>query len=1703
MRTREQQSPDLGVFEKTKFDQFTAGKKIVVNIDGDWKEVTLREEVTKDDVKNGKLNLKISYEKTPGNSVDLDLPVEAEPKIVKYTNGLHIQDADYGDFTIETSYVTENGSIEYNVKDNGENKTEVGVRQEIIDLWRSVNEAKQNVASLEAKIAGLSSQKKLEFTVELHKANKFVTEIFASLPEINKMNKLDNDQLTALQEKLAGLMKKSEQVLKSLSADVDLVITNTGATPATPTSSARRFEDFRHDDTEKDKAVREKELEKDAKNAEAMKEELEQKIAEAYEDIDDERSHMLSERIETKRQEFIDANSDENGKLKKGKTFNESSVKLTLAEEKEFKNKKVKAKREIYKNFFERSGRRSELQTRILDEVQRLRIEMVQTDVITKDNQLKKNSGGDIVDYVKPDVNSDDYLDSVYLARNIELFDQVLKTITEKKELGEEIIENKEVFNFSSEVEKSKTRMQALLDSVPKKDDGTPEDAFASVYKTLQKRLEDFSKNSTSLSDINLARRDGLLRDDETKEDLQKNRFDLVSDNSRELDGDARDIQKIKAEEEIKNISKETESSIQEKTPVIDMTEPMMREILSPRFGAVQEALRDLLTEGATFEDISGVSAIKPKILEKFKNLISENSPNPALLAKLREAGIKNWADFKKLWDEKLAIQAATTVDKMLQAVMKKEIANNISWWDKTKKFKGQIAARMAITTALVGGAAVGASLGVAALGGAAAIGVAAGGTIGGGIRGALNKLIFGSKGMQARSERLQKELEDEKKGQVVQNIIEKVLNGLGVYHGANNNNNIKELPSFSAILAQTTRDLTTEMSQLSEVVEVAEAKELKGNARVLYERALAHLEIKEEDVENKKKLALIISKMNDKGDSKVEMLAKDDPKVMHLLESVVSIYSGKTGIVASAAMGGLVSLAYLADSEITRASMGALFGGIKGYKEGRARQVESKQAKARTSIYGDISELRAVSKTSFDNPSFSIDTLSAENRKALRDKVIRLKRLVHINAGPEDLAVFGIVKKDKEGNNVDYNGNVIIDKDGKLVDAEARMLFMDMRSTIADAERIGLLQERQEDRKNINVVLQQLQERSKEIEKGLPKSRKGLMRTFGNWLANKTYRNKTFTYTVGGALIGAASAVLVGHVAKEVRNELFGPSDSFLKAQAQDDYDEMTGEFDPTKSAVGKPMRDLLSMAGAVPPVAEATHTSVENIPPVIDKKSNPVVSEQVKPKVEIAEPKPQIFSLKVDKGGSTWGTLDRTLTDSSAPQEFKDLFANDKHSFSAWREQQLEDMGYKKVNGHLGHPITIHEGAEMKVYLGEDGEWHARFDKNVVATDENGREYKTIQAHRKLHFREEDVAIPARKAVLSPDEAQSASKTKASHLANKAHPDEGIPLNKLNKLSADIDKDSHLPGTGKYNTYTPDESALNNLTEERLASAPVVAPEVAVEQSGKWTASNMSANPNFFDESAVANRQVPTTVEEVPVAPKDPQTVVEGKQIKNESVGVEEKKVSAEVDKAIPEETKPVKGNEDVSSSNIDKERVIALLNNKLEQISLAFGDSNATDLDEYGVSKELFEAVKERITGQPEMMSDEAIKVLANDSLDSVEKTRQLASIFAKEGSLTDLSPEYKLFIGGDEVFNNSRNFASVDIFDKDGNAYAKAYLPIGSNGSPASHYAGLKINYSGEYKFLSIKDAVYDIAVDEDGNKFLREVDISGAEKTAGL
>ena len=118
------------------------------------------------------------------------------------------------------------------------------------------------------------------------------------------------------------------------------------------------------------------------------------------------------------------------------------------------------------------------------------------------------------------------------------------------------------------------------------------------------------------------------------------------------------------------------------------------------------------------------------------------------------------------------------------------------------------------------------------------------------------------------------------------------------------------------------------------------------------------------------------------------------------------------------------------------------------------------------------------------------------------------------------------------------------------------------------------------------------------------------------------------------------------------------------------------------------------------------------------------------------------------MDKWGSTWGTLEKTLTDKNVPSEFKNLFGRDKIAFEQWREREMLGMGYEKVNGQWGHPYTVMPGAEMKVYKGVDGDWHARYDKSVTGTTADGRTYETIKENKTLHFQN-----PTAKAEIKPN--------------------------------------------------------------------------------------------------------------------------------------------------------------------------------------------------------------------------------------------------------------------------------------------------------------------------------------------------------------
>jgi hypothetical protein len=64
------------------------------------------------------------------------------------------------------------------------------------------------------------------------------------------------------------------------------------------------------------------------------------------------------------------------------------------------------------------------------------------------------------------------------------------------------------------------------------------------------------------------------------------------------------------------------------------------------------------------------------------------------------------------------------------------------------------------------------------------------------------------------------------------------------------------------------------------------------------------------------------------------------------------------------------------------------------------------------------------------------------------------------------------------------------------MVDPELKFLFQDMRAAVNDAEHEGLLQDKEEDRQKLDIVLSQLGKRGKDIEEKVKK--RGILAMFG-----------------------------------------------------------------------------------------------------------------------------------------------------------------------------------------------------------------------------------------------------------------------------------------------------------------------------------------------------------------------------------------------------------------------------------------------------------------------------------------------------------------------------------------------------------------------------------------------------------------------------
>ncbi|MFA7314436.1 MAG: hypothetical protein WC025_00700 [Candidatus Magasanikbacteria bacterium] len=475
---------------------------------------------------------------------------------------------------------------------------------------------------------------------------------------------------------------------------------------------------------------------------------------------------------------------------------------------------------------------------------------------------------------------------------------------------------------------------------------------------------------------------------------------------------------------------------------------------------------------------------------------------------------------------------------------------------------------------------------------------------------------------------------------------------------------------------------------------------------------------------------------------------------------------------------------------------------------------------------------------------------------------------------------------------------------------------------------------------------------------------------------------------------------------------------------------------------------------------VHEQLHVG-QNIP-IVEPRNN--IAENIEVNHE-----PQIFSLTVTKGGSAWGTLDKTLDSDNTPQEFKNMFVGDKHvDFSQWREKQLLDMGYQKVNGHWGSPFTIHAGAEMKVYKGEDGDWHARFDKELKAVHaDTHREYRTINVHKTLHFQNEN--------------KHDIADTNKNEIANT--------LKKIaNTKDVNFDEKTGEISLVEHHNTSPNLEVHTD--HSHILSTDNTDHHVKIESGTNFETSIIPAKPSFFDESQVIHNQTHNV---------DHANNIEHNTLSNgQAKKVETTNITSEL-KSMQSGVKDTKSGliDNVSTHKVG-EITAKKFNTKIENIGYGFDDSPASEYDERGISKVMYDVVKERIISSPDTLSEEAKNLIDDNLMDPVEKTRELSAMFVNEGTLTDLSLEEKLFLGGDDVFNNSHEFTSVAVYDGDGKLTSTAYLPIGHGGSTANHCVGLKMAGSGEYRFVSSEDSIFVKGMDKNGDAILNEIKKSNIE-----
>ncbi len=647
----------------------------------------------------------------------------------------------------------------------------------------------------------------------------------------------------------------------------------------------------------------------------------------------------------------------------------------------------------------------------------------------------------------------------------------------------------------------------------------------------------------------------------------------------------------------------------------IDIPDIVLRELFADRPKEVRAILEEIYKEKlkatdeqqTKFEDNESVMEAMGKLMDK--------KPSKDVLDKLRQYGIKNWEQFQNVWNKKMAKKAAGVLHQWGQADLQSELAKQIGAWDTIKALKWQLGARIATNIALVGGGAILATS-IFATGGAAGVALAAaGGATGGGIRALLQKFMFGGKTMEDRKKKALEEMYDNKRNEIIKNTLDKKFIGASA---SGNTLSGETKAIFSSIMAEAIRTASDEMVKGDAGdFSSTEANALSGDSKRLFIQALKNAREAGLDVsaEQKVSMALALQSLIKRGEMKnVEAVKASDPLVIKMLDGVMAGYSGQlasrenfgmagtaTSMVAGAAVGAAFSSAEY--SVIARGVLGGLGGATAGYRFGEGLRAKREVKKASETFLPRFNE----TNIQWENYSKNPESLDIDELKKFGDEIKSFNR--YLKGEADTVAEQNIVSLLKD------NPQLRKQIENLVYQAYRRGVFA----------RIGLA------------------EMQKHTEESTKDSNIKLSDSTKKWLEKQIDRG---IYTTAGAMVGAASAIVLGRGFQEI----------------------------------GKHVKHLI--------VGDVHHA------PIVHRA--PHVSDIIKGATGAAA----IEHAAIPSSGTTQAEVTPAVqTPEVAPAHPAGLIdaPTKAGGFTDWRHQIMVKMGYKFDGGKIDHALRFHPGAKI----------------------------------------------------------------------------------------------------------------------------------------------------------------------------------------------------------------------------------------------------------------------------------------------------------------------------------------------------------------------------------------------------------------------